>query len=408
MLTSHNENDIVPTLLMTTMERRSAMKTAMSSSLSIVAAFTAASPAFGVTQEEVASFTITTAPTPTSITNTNTLPTATKIPSWTLPGNVRMPVMALNTAGLTLVETERALTLSVKNGITHVDFHPGRERDGVAKFLERQDVTRVGPPRSELFLTTKINMASKGTSPADAKDMVRDQIEEDLSILNVKFVDMLMLRDHPDAKVLQSQWSALEDALAKGQTRSIGVINFCQFSLTSVLATAKVTPAVNYYLTHVGMGLDPRGLRSFGEAKGIRTFAYGALGEPGPNKELLQNPIVNKIAKEHGVSPEAVAVRWILQSGAAVSVRPTVEFGLGSATCLPKTEENKNKNTRSKCDQGLAERAASFQWELTTAEMSELSGLTSPNDNPTLFSSAGCPDAFGPKDYMKYIQSLGS
>ena len=27
---------------------------------------------------------------------------------------------------------------------------------------------------------------------------------------------------------------------------------------------------------HVGMGTDPRGLRTFGESRGIKTFAYGA------------------------------------------------------------------------------------------------------------------------------------
>ena len=136
-------------------------------------------------------------------------------------------------------------------------------------------------------------------------------------------------------------------------------------------------------MQHVGMGEDPRGLRSYGESRGIKTFAYGAVGEPGPNKDLLENPVVNRIAKAHKVSPEAVALRWILQTGAAVSVRPTLEFGLGTSVC-----------PSDKCEEGLQARAASFNWKLTNGEMAKLSALTSPNDNPTLFSSAGCPDAF--------------
>ena len=305
-----------------------------------------------------------------------TTPTS-KIPEWTLQGGVQMPVLALNTVGLSVEESERAVELACRSGITHIDFHPGKERDGVARYLAN------GGNRSDLFLNTKIRKAPPGTSPSEAAERTRKQIEEDLAALNLGSVDMLMLRDSPDAEVIQAQWSVLEDALRSGQTRSIGVINFCQFSLDSVLQTAKIAPAVNYYMQHVGMGEDPRGLRSYGESRGIKTFAYGAVGEPGPNKDLLENPVVNRIAKAHKVSPEAVALRWILQTGAAVSVRPTLEFGLGTSVCPPK-----------KCEEGLQARAASFNWKLTNAEMAKLSALTSPNDNPTLFSSAGCPDAF--------------
>lgn len=137
---------------------------------------------------------------------------------------------------------------------------------------------------------------------------------------------------------------------------------------------------------HVGMGLDPRGLRSFGESRGIRTFAYGAAGEPGPNDELLSSPILKRIGEAHGRRPEAVALRWVTQNGCAVSVRPTLDFGLGTGLC---TEDNK-------CKEGMAARASSFGWSLTKNEMEELNALTSPTlqDNPTLFSSTGCPDAF--------------
>lgn len=134
---------------------------------------------------------------------------------------------------------------------------------------------------------------------------------------------------------------------------------------------------------HVGMGLDPRGLRSFGESRGIRTFAYGAVGEPGPNEELLDNPVVNRIANNRKVSPEAVALRWVLQTGAAASVRPTLDFGLGKSVCPPK-----------ECEKGLRARASCFDWKLSDEEMTELSALKSPDDSPTLFSSSGCPDAF--------------
>ena len=43
-----------------------------------------------------------------------------------------MPTLALNTAGLSADGSERALTAALPLGFTHVDFHPGTERDGLA------------------------------------------------------------------------------------------------------------------------------------------------------------------------------------------------------------------------------------------------------------------------------------
>jgi hypothetical protein len=164
-----------------------------------------------------------------------------RIPTWKIQGGVEMPTLALNTVGLTTEDTERALALAVKEGVTHVDFHPGKERDGVANYIRKNG-------RTGLFLNTKIRKAPPGTSPEDAADRTRAQIEDDLQALGLNRVDMLMLRDSPDCSVIQSQWAVLEEALAQGKTRSLGVINFCEQALTCVLATAKIKPALNYYL----------------------------------------------------------------------------------------------------------------------------------------------------------------
>lgn len=302
-----------------------------------------------------------------------------KIPEWTLENGVKFPKLALNTVGLSVEDTNRALTYAVAAGVKHVDFHPGKERDGVAQYIKENPGSR-----NKLFLNTKIRKAPPGTSPSEAAERTRNQIDEDLAALGVSSVDMLMLRDSPDCEVIQAQWAVLEEALAQNRCRSIGVINFCEKALTCVLQTAKVKPALNYYMLHVGMGTDPRSLRSFGESRGIRTFAYGAAGEPGPNEQLLSSPVLKRIGDAHGKKPEEVALRWVTQNGCAVSVRPTLDFGLGTGMC---TEENK-------CKEGFKARASTFGWSLTKGEMEELNALTSPNDNPTLFSSAGCPDSF--------------
>jgi len=133
------------------------------------------------------------------------------------------------------------------------------------------------------------------------------------------------------------------------------------------------------------MGRDAHGLRTFCESRGIRTFAYGAVGEPDPNPELLNNVVVKQIGDAHNKSPEEVALRWVVQTGAAVSVRPTLKFGLGTGLCGADSSE---------CKEGIEGRASIYGWSLTGKEMAALDAMTSPDDNPTLFSSDGCPNAF--------------
>ena len=116
----------------------------------------------------------------------------------------------------------------------------------------------------------------------------------------------------------------------------------------------------------------------------MRTFAYGALGEPGPSEELLASPVLTRIGGARAKSTEEVALRWVLQSGVAVSVRPTSDFGAGRSACAPDGS----------CAAGVALRAKAFEWSLTPSEMREIDGLTSPGGNPTLFSSLGCPDSY--------------
>ncbi|KAL7534319.1 hypothetical protein ACHAWF_004794 [Thalassiosira exigua] len=312
----------------------------------------------------------------------NALPLPSEIPHWTLDGGVEFPLLALNTAGMTKEETYHAVELAREEGMTHVDFHPGDERDGVAKYLSKSKRTgAVGKgKRDDLFLTTKIRKAPVGTSPADAAAMALDQINEDLRILNADRVDMLMLRDNSDPAVIRSQWKVVEEALAEGRTRSVGVVNYCPSALEAVLDGAKVVPAVNYIMVHAGMGKDAHGLRTLGEKAGIRTFTYGQTGEPRPNAALLSSRILKRIGKAHGKSTEEVALRWVLQNGMAASVRPSLSFG----TCVGKG-----------CRLGIERQARCFEWSLTEGEMEQLDAMTSPDDNPTLFSSAGCPGAFG-------------
>ena len=132
--------------------------------------------------------------------------------SWKLANGVVMPTLALNTAGLSADGSERALTAALGAGFTHVDFHPGIERDGVARAIATAGLTKSKERLGKLFLTTKIAKPPIGTTPAEAAERVRRQIDEDFAVLGVDSVEMIMLRDSPDCDVMRAQWGALEEA----------------------------------------------------------------------------------------------------------------------------------------------------------------------------------------------------
>ena len=136
---------------------------------------------------------------------------------------------------------------------------------------------------------------------------------------------------------------------------------------------------------HMGMGSQAHALRTFGESRGIWSFAYGAVGELGPSQELLTSPMLRHIGTAHDRKlTKQVALWWPFQSWAALLVWPTTAFGLGMSSCEP----------GGPCEDGIKDRASSFDWSLTAKAMAELDAMTSPNDNPALFSSSGCPGAF--------------
>ena len=166
------------------------------------------------------------------------LPTAKVETSWMLANGVAMPTLALNTAGLSADGSERALTAALPLGFTHVDFHPGIERDGVARALATAGLTKSKDRLGKLFLTTKIAKPPAGSTPAQAAEAVRRQIDADFAVLGVDQVDMLMLRDSPDCDVMRAQWGALEEARYRFITPRHSRRRVLTLTLTPTLALA--------------------------------------------------------------------------------------------------------------------------------------------------------------------------
>lgn len=172
-----------------------------------------------------------------------------------------------------------------------------------------------GLPRDAFFITTKV--------VENIKD-VPGAIDASLSKLGVDYVDLYLIHSPwfaKSASELQSAWAEMEKVQASGKAKSIGVSNYLIEHLETTMETAKVVPAVNQVEFHPY--LQRQNLVPWSDGKGIATSAFGPLttltkGKPGPTDD-----VVEKLAKKHGVTEDAVCLRWCMDQGDGVAAITT-------------------------------------------------------------------------------------
>ncbi len=114
-------------------------------------------------------------------------------------------------------------------------------------------------------------------------------------------------------KDLQKKWADMEEILASGKAKTIGVSNFLKPDLEAILKTAKVVPAINQIEYHPY--LQHGDLLEFHRKNGIATAAYGPLtavakASPGPLDQTYKD-----LARKYGVTPGEIALRWTIDQG---------------------------------------------------------------------------------------------
>ena len=97
----------------------------------------------------------------------------------------------------------------------------------------------------------------------------------------------------------------------EGRVRSIGVSNFTPAHLTRLMDETGVMPAVNQVELHPHFPQEEQ--RAFHEAHDIVTESWSPLGK---QRKITKEGVVATIAKQHGVTPTQVVLRWHVELGA--------------------------------------------------------------------------------------------
>ncbi|KAI9158492.1 NAD/NADP-dependent indole-3-acetaldehyde reductase [Paramyrothecium foliicola] len=237
------------------------------------------------------------------------------IPSIKLNDGNEIPMLAygLGTAnyktssGPTEADITNAAKQAIEVGYRHLD---GAEAYGnEAELGAAIKASKV--PREKLFVTTKIN--------ATAKKSAVEAFQASLKKLGLEYVDLYLMHGPWFADTeeeLQQRWAEMESLKESGQVKSIGVSNFLQEHIETLLKTAKFPPAINQIEYHPY--LQHGDLINFHKQNNIVVSCYSPLtpitsAPGGPVDELW-----TQLAKKYGVSESEIGLRWCIDQGLVV------------------------------------------------------------------------------------------
>ena len=264
--------------------------------------------------------------------------------TFTLNNGVAIPALGLGVFQTPPEETTTAVTAALQAGYRHIDTAAayGNEREVGAAIRES------GIDRSEVFIETKIWISDYGY------EETLHAFEKSAGKLGVDQIDLLILHQAlpSDFDKTIGAYKALEQLLADGKVRAIGVSNFMTSHLEQLLAATSVVPAVNQIEVHPYF--QQREVEAFGTEHGILTQAWSPIGGitsyRDSEKRSFDDPVIVGIGEKHGKSAAQVMLRWHLQEGRQV---------------IPKS----TKAAR------IAENIDVFDFELTADELTALDAL---------------------------------
>jgi 2,5-diketo-D-gluconate reductase A len=235
---------------------------------------------------------------------------ANSVPVLALNDGNTLPVLGLGVGGLNDDETERAVSAALEIGVRLIDTAAAYGNEAAVG----RAIAASGIPRDELYVTTKLATADQGFNKAT--DACRASLER----LGLDYVDLYLIHwPAPQLGRYVDSFGGLIQSKGNGEARSIGVCNFTEDHLTTVIELAFATPAVNQIELHPL--LNQADLRKANADHNVATQAYSPLAVG----RLLDNPTVTSIAGEYGKTPAQVLIRWNIQLGDAVvfrSVKP--------------------------------------------------------------------------------------
>ncbi|MFT4416740.1 aldo/keto reductase [Fredinandcohnia humi] len=215
----------------------------------------------------------------------------------TLHNGVKMPWFGL---GVYKVkdgdEVISSVNAALKAGYRSIDTAAlYQNEDGVGQAIKES-----GIPRNDLFITTKV------WNDAQGYESTLKAFDESIRKLGVEYIDLYLIH-WPVKGKYKDTWRALETLYRKGSVRAIGVSNFLIHHLEDLLGDSTIKPMVNQVEFHPW--LTQVELQNFCKSHNIQLEASSPLARG----QLVNHPLITKIANKYGKTTAQVILRWTLQ-----------------------------------------------------------------------------------------------
>jgi 2,5-diketo-D-gluconate reductase A len=223
-----------------------------------------------------------------------------------------MPLVDGNTIpqlglGVYKVENELAAPLvahALENGYRLIDTASMYENEvGVG-----QGIRGSGLAREEVVVATKFWMDGLGF------EATLKEFDKSLKALKLDYLDLYLIHwPAPKRGLLYvDSWKAMEKLKNEGVIRSIGVCNFHTHHIDEILKVAEHVPVLNQIELHPWLTQEK--VLEYDTSHKIVTQAWSPLARG----NILEEPMLETLAKKHGKSVAQVVLRWHIQRGVAV------------------------------------------------------------------------------------------
>lgn len=225
-----------------------------------------------------------------------------KAPTVMLNSGYKMPVAGLGTYSLHGDECIDSVTAALNSGVRLIDTaHAYGNEKEIGQAIRSSQV-----PREDIFVITKL-YPNQFSDPESA-------IEEALNNLDIGYIDMMLLH-HPGRGDVEA-YKAMEQAVADGKIRSIGLSNWYVEELEEFLPQVTITPALVQNEIHPYY--QENDVIPYIHQLGIAVQGWYPLGGRGHTQELLNDETIAAIGEAHNRSAAQVILRWNLQKGVVV------------------------------------------------------------------------------------------
>ncbi len=234
--------------------------------------------------------------------------------TYTLNNGIKIPKVAFGTWQMPAEKTRQSVLDALDAGYRHIDtaLAYGNEKE-VGQAVRNSSLSR-----DQIYVTSKLPGETKTYEGA------KQDFETTFNNLDIDYLDLYLIhapfpwREMSDTpadvtkydQANQDIWRAMEEILASGKVKSIGVSNFNVRDLESLMKTAKVTPAVDQIQYYVGYK-EPK-ITKFAKDNDILIEAYSPLA----TGRMLSNPTVERIADKYNASVAQLAIQFVVQNGA--------------------------------------------------------------------------------------------